>query len=456
MKLLHTSDWHLGQNFFTKSRKDEHQAFIAWLLSIVEEKSIDAVVIAGDVFDTGAPPSYAREMYNQFIVQMNQLGVTLVVLGGNHDSVSMLNESKQLLACLNTHVIANTTDELDQQVMILNDRQGQPGAILCAVPFIRPRDVVQSVAGESSSHKNTALGEAIKQHYQSLYDKALETQLCLQKKHNKTLPIIATGHLTALGVTSSESVRDIYIGSLEAFDAKAFPPVDYMALGHIHRPQIVAKSESIRYSGSPIPLSFDEIKGMPTINDLASEPALSNKQVVLVEFAEQEKRIEPIAVPLFQPMATLKGSLESLEQQLQQFEGVSQTVWLCIHVEHDDYLSDLQPRIQAMTEGYNVEVLQLRRSRTQQAKSLAQISKETLAELTPFDVFEKRLSLEDFDGEQAELRRQRITEQFKQVLVNIESSNSDTETTKGQTQQSQSPQNQSPQNQSQPNKGAQQ
>ncbi|MFT7200753.1 MAG: exonuclease SbcD, partial [Glaciecola sp.] len=106
MKILHTSDWHLGQSFFTKSRKEEHQGFIDWLLQQVATEQVDAVIVAGDIFDTGTPPSYAREMYNQFVVDMQQLNCVLVVLGGNHDSVSTLNESKQILACLNTFVVA--------------------------------------------------------------------------------------------------------------------------------------------------------------------------------------------------------------------------------------------------------------------------------------------------------------------------------------------------------------
>ncbi|MGY0583571.1 MAG: exonuclease subunit SbcD, partial [Paraglaciecola chathamensis] len=147
MNILHTSDWHLGQNFFTKSRKDEHQAFLDWLLSVIQAREIDAVIVAGDIFDTGTPPSYARQMYNQFVVELSKLTCTLVVLGGNHDSVSTLNESKQLLACLNTHVIANTSGDINQQVIELNDETGQVGAILCAIPFIRPRDVLQSRSG---------------------------------------------------------------------------------------------------------------------------------------------------------------------------------------------------------------------------------------------------------------------------------------------------------------------
>lgn len=418
MKILHTSDWHLGQNFFTKSRKKEHQAFLQWLLEQVQKQSIDAVIIAGDVFDTGSPPSYAREIYNQFVVDLNRLGCTLLVLGGNHDSVSMLNESKALLACLNTYVVANTHDVVEDQVITINDRNGGVGAIVCAVPFVRPRDVVQSTAGESSLDKKHSLGAAIQAHYERLYQCAQQRQADVQAQTQRKIPIIATGHLTALGVSASESVRDIYIGTLEAFDASAFPPVDYMALGHIHRPQIVAKSESIRYCGSPIALSFDEVKG--NAQEEEDGVVYSNKQVVIVEFTDQEKRIQPLAIPLFQPMSVIKGSLESIENQLLQFKEVQQTTWLCIQVEIDDYLSDLQPRIQALTDGYNVEVLQLRRLRSARSQALSQTSNETLSELSPFDVFEKRLQLEVFEGDADIARKERMVKQFRQIVENVE------------------------------------
>lgn len=418
MKILHTSDWHLGQNFFTKSRKKEHQAFLQWLLEQVQKQSIDVVIIAGDVFDTGSPPSYAREIYNQFVVDLNRLGCTLLVLGGNHDSVSMLNESKALLACLNTYVVANTHDVVEDQVITINDRNGEVGAIVCAVPFVRPRDVVQSTAGESSLDKKHSLGAAIQAHYERLYQCAQQRQADVQAQTQRKIPIIATGHLTALGVSASESVRDIYIGTLEAFDASAFPPVDYMALGHIHRPQIVAKSESIRYCGSPIALSFDEVKG--NAQEEEDGVVYSNKQVVIVEFTDQEKRIQPLAIPLFQPMSVIKGSLESIENQLLQFKEVQQTTWLCIQVEIDDYLSDLQPRIQALTDGYNVEVLQLRRLRSARSQALSQTSNETLSELSPFDVFEKRLQLEVFEGDADIARKERMVKQFRQIVENVE------------------------------------
>jgi DNA repair protein SbcD/Mre11 len=401
MKLLHTSDWHLGQSFFTKSRKDEHQAFINWLLLQVEQQQIDVVIIAGDIFDTGTPPSYARELYNQFVVDLQQLKCVLVVLGGNHDSVSTLNESKQLLACLNTFVVASTGVDIEEQVICIPDKSGQPSAILCAVPFIRPRDVLQSNAGESGLEKRQALGEAIKQHYANLYQIALH-----KKQHSKlALPIIATGHLSALGVSQSDSVRDIYIGTLDGFAADGFPPADYIALGHIHRPQLVAKQQHIRYCGSPIPLSFDELN--------------SPKQVMMVEFsADKLLNLTPIEIPRFQPMQVIKGDLAAIEQALQQFNSQpeGQTCWLCIEVETQDYLSDLQQRIQTMTDGLNVEVLQLRRSRNKQRQLLSQTQRETLAELNPHGVFELRLKMENFDGEAEQERLVRIRQQFEQIL----------------------------------------
>ncbi|WP_122035032.1 exonuclease subunit SbcD [Aliivibrio sp. EL58] len=410
MRILHTSDWHLGQNFFTKSRRNEHQKFISWLLEQVQENAINAVIIAGDVFDTGAPPSYAREMYNQFVVEMNKVNCELIVLGGNHDSVSTLNESKQLLAHLNARVIANTNDDLSTQLLTLPNSDGSVGAILCAVPFIRPRDVVTSVAGSTGVEKQQALGEAIKQHYHQLYQKALE----LRAELDLDVPIIATGHLTALGVKQSDSVRDIYIGTLDGFAADGFPPADYIALGHIHRPQLVAKSDHIRYSGSPIPLSFDELK--------------SQKQVVMVEFDKASvTQISQINVPMFQQMKALKGDLETIEQELAQFKECEETTWLCIEVEVQDYLSDLQQRIQALTQDLNVEVLQLRRARNRSEQTLAQEKTETLAELTPFDVFIKRIEQETFETEKEQQRAERMTTKFKQILSEVEHKDTDSQ-----------------------------
>lgn len=401
MRILHTSDWHLGQFFINKSRSQEHQKFIAWLLEQVLEHDVDAVIIAGDIFDTGSPPSYARELYNQFVIGMNKLGRQLIILAGNHDSVSTLNESKNILAHLNTQVIAAASEDLASQVLTLKNKQGKVGAIVCAIPYLRPRDIMLSRSGESGQQKQQALGQAIGQHYKDVFELA-EKQ---RDELSQPVPIIATGHLTAMGVTSSESVRDIYIGNLEAFPAKDFPAADYIALGHIHRPQRVAKTEHIRYCGSPIPLSFDE---------LGSDYSKTEKQVLLVDFTDgQLNKVEPLSVPLFQPMQVIKGDLESIENQLSKLtERESELpIWLSIEVDTQDYLNDLQQRIQALTADMNVEILQLRRARKQQQLRIEREDKELLAELTPEDVFERRLASEVFetDAEKERLLRMKTT-----------------------------------------------
>jgi len=320
MRIIHTADWHLGQFFYNKSRAAEHQAFLDWLLARIEAHQVDALIVAGDLFDSGTPPSYARELFNRFVVALQPTGCQLVVLAGNHDSVATLNESRALLACLNTQVI--TTPQPDHNLLLLRDRAGEPGALLCAIPYLRPRDIMRSRAGQSGREKQLSLQEAIAAHYQRSVDAA--------RAHPLALPVIATGHLTTVGVSKSDSVRDIYIGTLDAFPASAFPDVDYVALGHIHRAQRVANSDHIRYSGSPIPLSFDELG--------------SEKSVFLLQLDSAGlQSVTPLPVPPFQPMKMLKGSLAEIEAQLAPFADHQgdRPVWLDIEVTTQEFLSDL-------------------------------------------------------------------------------------------------------------------
>jgi len=399
MRILHTSDWHLGQNFYTKSRAPEHQAFLTWLRQTAADQQVDAIIVAGDIFDTGSPPSYARELYNRFVVELQQTGCELIVLAGNHDSVATLNESRELLACLNTRVIASAQLQPEGQAIILNKRNGEPGAVLCPIPFLRPRDITKSRAGESGSEKQLQLLNAITLHYQACFDAAC------QLRGEQALPIIATGHLTALGVTKTDAVRDIYIGTLDAFPASHFPEADYIALGHIHRAQTVAQSEHIRYCGSPIPLSFDET-GSP-------------KVVNLVEFSGASlTKVTPLAVPVTQPLAMIKGTLAQIEQQLQQWRDApaEPKTWLDIEIVSDDFLHDMQRQIVALTEALPVEVILLRRSREQRDLAIARLETETLSELSVAEVFERRLQSEALEESEAA----RLRTLFAQTLETMQ------------------------------------
>jgi len=405
MRILHTSDWHLGQHFMGKSRQAEHQALIAWLLEQVEAQAVDAVLIAGDIFDTGTPPSYARELYNQLVTYLYKAGVALLVLGGNHDSPATLGESRELLAHLGTTVIASTHADPAAQVIVLTQRNGDPGCIVCAIPFVRPRDVLQSQAGQSAEDKQLALQAAIQAHYATVFAAATERQAALQGALGRRLPLLATGHLTTVGASSNESVREIYVGALEAFPTAAFPPADYIALGHIHRPQKVGGLEHIRYSGSPLPLGFDE--------------ARQQKEMLLVDLdADGLKTVKVLEVPRFQGLVAVSGNLDSLAGAIgaAAAEGTRERpAWLEVTVAEDDYLADLPARIEALTEGWPVEVLRIRRQRGDALARLDATTSETLDELSPHEVFARRLQQEALGDEM----QAALTERYRSIVAGL-------------------------------------
>ncbi len=407
MRILHSSDWHLGQHFIGKSRAAEHAAFLRWLVAQINELKVDALLVAGDIFDTATPPSYARELYNQFIVDLQPTGCHLVILGGNHDSPAVLAESKQLLAKLHTSVVPAIPAEPAEQLLILKNSAGQPGCLLGAVPFLRSRDLLQSQAGQSGQQKQQDLQQAIARHYQQLFQLAQQ----YNQQHRLQLPVVMTGHLTTVGVSQSESVRDIYIGTLEAFSASAFPPADYIALGHIHQAQQLNSSTDIRYSGSPIPLSFDE--------------ARQQKLLWLIEFNEQQKTVSPVNIPCFQPLASIKTDIAGLTSAVAQVLTTlpkdslapDARLWLELVISSvDGYLSDLQPRVEQLLSELPVELLRLRRERSSSDNSLPQLEQTSLAELAPADVWQARLSNESLD----ELQQRQLTILHHQVLAQVQ------------------------------------
>lgn len=404
MRLLHTSDWHLGQHFMGKSRQAEHQALVDWLLEQVAVHAVDAVMIAGDIFDTGTPPSYARELYNRLVLRLNQAGVALLLLGGNHDSAAVLGESRELLASLGTVVVPGA-DDAAAQVQVLAQRDGTPGCIVCAIPFIRPRDVLQSQAGQSAEDKQLSLQQAIQQHYAAVHAAAVEKRQELGAELGHTLPIIATGHLTTVGASASESVREIYVGALEAFPTAAFPPADYIALGHIHRPQVVGGQNHIRYCGSPLPLSFDEAK--------------QQKEMLLVDLEPGGlQAVTALPVPRFQALVSIATNLAGLPAAIGEAaaQGSREApAWLEVTIAEDDYLADLPARIQTVCDGWPVEVLRIRKARGNAAARIEREAVETLDELSPDDVFARRLAQEEL----ADDVQQALSERYRAVVAGL-------------------------------------
>ncbi|WP_191600272.1 exonuclease subunit SbcD [Marinomonas algicola] len=415
MKILHTSDWHLGQHFMGRTRQAEHKALIEWLLLQVQEHHIELIILAGDVFDTGAPPSYARELFNELVISLNQLSCQLIVVAGNHDSVSMLNESKNLLACLEANVIAKALPEtISEHIIPVKNSHGQLEAVVCAVPFIRPKDLVTSKADQSETDKKRDLLNQIQAFYFEIYEAALKTEEQVSQGNDRRegdveqdkdklddhvmevqgnlfdldIPIIGTGHLTTLGAKTSESVRDIYIGTLEAVPAQAFPPFDYLALGHIHRAQEVAGNDCQRYSGSPICLSFDELNREKSM-------VLLDTQTML-HLGKFKPKLLPI--PTFQTMKTIRGEVSDVLQELKglvaslENSDDNKTVWLEVKVITDAYLSDVQKHIQDIIQHSAIDLLRVTRQVKTQVIDHNNDAKETLSELSVEEVFDRCLA----------------------------------------------------------------
>ena len=306
MRVLHTADWHLGQRFISgHERTDEHRHFLHWLVATVREQAVEVLVIAGDVFDSGSPANQALELYYDFLLQMQGTDCRdIVVVGGNHDSPATLNAPARLLRHLRVHVVGCVPDCFDDQIIILNDAAGQPGLVVCAVPFLRDRDVRLSVPGENADEREARLKQGIADHYARIAEVEQVWQLKAQG-----LPVLATGHLYAAGAAPSDSERTIHVGNLGQVTAEHFPEIfDYVALGHLHRPQRVGGREHIRYSGSPIALSFSEID--------------HGKEVLLLDFAGGKlAALVALAVPGTRRLLRFHGTLEEVVGRLVSYDN---------------------------------------------------------------------------------------------------------------------------------------
>lgn len=383
MKLLHTSDWHLGQYFMMKTREHEHQQFLSWLIATVNEQKVDAVIVAGDIFDSASPASYARKLYADFVVQLQQSYCSqLVIVSGNHDSVAVLNESKSLLNALNVSVLAGLSEDLSEHLISLKDKNGEQQALMCALPFLRANDVMVSEQGSSAEHKQQSLQQGIADTYQSLYDLAVNK--IKEDKSPANTAIIASGHLTTVGCSISDSVREIYIGTLTAFPAALFPAFDYIALGHLHKAQRVQKSDIIRYCGSPIPLSFDESK--------------QTKKINIIEFTDnKDLQVSEVDIPSFQQLHIISGDVESISEQINALKATTndETVWVEVKLKQAHYMSDLHTHLSQLVEGTKIDILKVSSPQINETNQWQDNDKKSLENVTPVQLFEHRLDIEE-------------------------------------------------------------
>ncbi len=258
MRLLHTSDWHIGQSLGICKRWDEFEAFLSWLSGLLEKERFDVLLIAGDIFDNGSPSNRSRELYYRFLGRAAKSKCAhIIVVGGNHDSPAFLNAPKHVLEALNITIIGGACEKIEDEIIPIFSGEGKLEGVVCAVPYLRDCDIREDAADQDWNGRIQRRNSAVEAHYESAREAAEKLVKRLGYAGGE-IPIIASGHLFARGAKfGTESDDNALVGNICATDAERIVKgFDYLALGHIHTAQMPGKSPKIAYSGSPLALSF--------------------------------------------------------------------------------------------------------------------------------------------------------------------------------------------------------
>lgn len=411
MRILHTSDWHLGRGLYGKKRYAEFADFLDWLAATIEQNGVTALLVAGDVFDTSTPSNRAQEMYYNFLCRLQKTACRhIVVIAGNHDSPSFLDAPKAILKALRIHVIGGACGDLRDEVLVLRDAQDAPELIVCAVPYLRDHDLRTVEAGESVESKEKKLLDGIRRHYEAVAALAETTRTEL----GADIPIVAMGHLfTAGGKTvEGDGVRELYVGSLAHVHASIFPPsFDYLALGHLHVPQKVGKCETIRYSGSPLAMGFGEAK--------------QQKSVCQVDFRSRTAVVQIIDVPVFQSLECVRGDWATIERRIRELVQAGASSWLEVIYEGDEVSGGLRRHLDELLAAApsapdaaraQIEILRVKDLRVVESILGTIHAGESLDTLSPDDVFLRRLD----SAKVPEAQRPDLLCAYREILLELE------------------------------------
>ncbi len=341
LRILHTSDWHLGQKLSNLSRDKEQEAALEWLIQVITREKVDVLLVSGDVFDTYNPSVQAEAIYYRFLARLVASPCRHVVItGGNHDSAAKLMAPKPLMDALRIQVVGQATGLIEDEVFVFSDDENQTELIVAAVPFLREQNLVLREVGLGTDERRKSLRNAIKAHFQEVaeYIKSLEIT---------KIPVVCMAHLCMGGEEITEEQSRIYLGDSHTLSNADFDELfDYVALGHIHRAQKLDTSGRIRYSGSLIPLSFSEIN--------------QKKIVWLVEFDSSKKcQVKELEVPQTRKLVRIKCTLEQLEAELSRHASVDPAypTWAEVIIESERPVPQLHQMLMQLTEHLSLEIL---------------------------------------------------------------------------------------------------
>jgi exonuclease SbcD len=396
LKVLHSSDWHLGAVLHGEDRNSEHRRFLAWLIDTVSEEKIDALVIAGDIFDVYAPPASSQKLYYQFLADIIKLekAPEIFIIAGNHDSPYFLGAPAGILSHLKIHIVSSLDSEKPEDVIFgIKDKNDGTAIQICAVPFIREKDL------KAPAQYN----EAAAAFYHDVYAIA-------GAKNDGNTHVLMTGHFYLDGSKKSDdySERTREVGNLQGLPAALLPRASYFALGHLHQSQCLKDREYFRYSGSPLPMSFSE--------------AANEKSVVIAEFNNnyaENPRLTVKTIPLWQELRQLKGSPDSILDSLREIKAGGKNVWLAIQVsEYDGDLSAFWEELDEPGEqsAYKILVKQDVRSK-QGTDDWRGDEGGELSSLEPPDVFNNFLTEAQVDAEEKKIFGALFNEIYNSILV---------------------------------------
>lgn len=406
MRLLHTADWHLGRALYGKKRYEEYASFLDWLARTVEEEGVDVLLISGDIFDTTTPGNRSQELYYRFLCRVSSSCCRYVVVtAGNHDSPTLLDAPRELLRTMNIHVVGTPSDSFEEEVVVVRDSDGAPEGVICAVPYLRDRDIRTVEPGESQVDKERKLLEGIKNHYAGVCGAAERDRAKFEGEGYGRVPLIVMGHLfTSGGVTlADDGVRELYVGSLVQLGPDLFPPsVDYLALGHLHVPQCVGGNPYLRYSGSPIPVGFGESD--------------QKKEVIVVEFKDGNRTIMPVTVPRFQQLERVSGTMNEILEKIEKLKKSEGGVWLEVEYTGGAVMGRLRETLEEALDGTAIEVLRIRNTRLAERVIESARESESLNDLNPTEVFSRCLESHGLPEEE----RPELNVSYNEVLASIE------------------------------------
>lgn len=411
MRVLHTSDWHLGHLLLELSREREHRAFLAWLLDVLEAEAIDALLVTGDVFDGGNPPAAAQAAWYRFLAEAHRRRPTMttVVIAGNHDSPARLAAPAPLLAGVRANVVAALPRspggglDLERVVVPLPRADGSVAAWAVAVPFLRPGDLPADLDD----------AEAVR----AIYGEALAHA---RARRQPGQAIVALGHLHASGGEPSwMSERRVLVGGLEALDARSLgDDVAYVALGHLHKAQRVGGAEHVRYAGSPIPLAMGEAdyRHQVVVVELDGERAGAIRALP-VPRAVELLRVPRAAAPLAEALAALAALPDAPPADAPKASDDRDTwPYLEVRVRLDEPAPHLRAQVEQAVRGKRARLVKISPELTGDRRTLADGPlPEALAELDPREVLRRRWR-RDHAGEVPAA----VVAAFEQLLAEVE------------------------------------